>query len=68
MMSNVFCPDCDGEIIFNPHPRIGQKLTCPHCASDLEVVSIDPVELDWAYDWSDDDDWADWDDDGDDDY
>jgi hypothetical protein len=31
-------------------------------------VGIDPVELDWAYDWSDEDDWADWDDDGDDDY
>jgi alpha-aminoadipate carrier protein LysW len=57
-MSGAFCPDCDKEITFNPHPRLGQKLTCPQCDVELEVISVDPPELDWAYDWSEED-WED---------
>lgn len=55
-MAHSYCPDCDERISFNPHARMGQKLSCPHCGVDLEVISVDPVELDWAYDWSWDDD------------
>jgi lysine biosynthesis protein LysW len=46
---------------FNPHPRLGQKVICPHCDVELEVISVDPLELDWAYDWSEDelDGWED---------
>ena len=51
-MASTYCPDCDGRIAFNPHAAIGQKVTCPHCSSDLEVISVEPLELDWAYDWS----------------
>jgi len=57
-MEIAYCPDCDGEIRLNPHPRLGQRLSCPHCDTDLEVINTDPVELDWAYDWSDDE-WGD---------
>lgn len=57
-MMGTFCPDCDEEITFNPHPRLGHKLTCPHCDVELEVISVDPLELDWAYDWSEED-WED---------
>jgi lysine biosynthesis protein LysW len=57
-MISAFCPDCDEEMTFNPHPRLAQKVICPHCDADLEVISVDPLELDWAYDWSEDD----WDD------
>lgn len=53
-MPSTFCPDCGEKITLNP-TRIGQKLTCPHCAADLEVISTDPLELDWLYDW----DWED---------
>ncbi len=32
---------------------MGQKLTCPHCDIDLEVVSAEPhLELHWGYDWA----------------
>ena len=51
-MASAYCPDCDGRIAFNPHAALGQKVTCPHCDSDLEVISVEPLELDWAYDWS----------------
>ena len=60
-MISAFCPDCDEEMTFNPHPRLGQKVICPHCDVELEVISVDPLELDWAYDWSEDE-WDGWED------
>lgn len=54
-MNQAHCPDCDGKIVLNMNVKVGQKLTCPHCDADLEVISIDPIELDWAYDWDDED-------------
>ncbi|MGD8624814.1 MAG: lysine biosynthesis protein LysW [Anaerolineae bacterium] len=64
-MENLYCPDCDGKIVLNPHAKLGQKLACPHCEAELEVIGVDPVELDWAYDWSWDEDDDDYDDDDD---
>jgi alpha-aminoadipate carrier protein LysW len=64
-MENLYCPDCDGKIVLNPHAKLGQKLSCPHCEAELEVIGVDPVELDWAYDWSWDEDDDDEDDDDD---
>jgi alpha-aminoadipate carrier protein LysW len=54
-MASTYCPDCDGKIVLNP-AKIGQTLTCPHCDAELEVISVDPLELDWAYDWAWDED------------
>jgi hypothetical protein len=31
--------------------ELGLKLICPHCEAELEVISIVPPEVDWAYDW-----------------
>lgn len=69
-MASTFCPDCDGKLTINPAAKIGQRLVCTHCDAELEVISTEPLELDWAYDWSwdeeeeeeeeedeDDDDW-----------
>jgi alpha-aminoadipate carrier protein LysW len=60
-MASAYCPDCDGRIVLNPTPKVGKRLTCPHCDADLEVIDVDPLELDWAYeepdeDWGDDED------------
>jgi alpha-aminoadipate carrier protein LysW len=55
-MASVYCPDCDEELILNPTAKVGQKLTCPHCDADLEVIGVDPIELDWVYDWAEDED------------
>ena len=57
-MASTYCPDCDEPISLR-NPRIGQKLFCPHCETELEVIDIDPLDLDWAYDSSYDEDWAD---------
>lgn len=64
----AICPDCDAEVNLGADPRLGQKITCPNCEVELEVVSLDPLELNWDVSESDDewdDDWED--DDGDDD-
>lgn len=64
------CPACEQDITVN-RPEEGQKITCPKCGDELEVVGVNPLELDWHYEddeWDDDDDWDDddWDDDDDD--
>lgn len=61
-MQTAFCPECEEKIVLNPHAKLGQTLICPGCEADLEVIGLDPLELDWAYDWSDED----WDDSEDD--
>lgn len=63
-MPSAYCPDCDEKIVLN-NPRVGQKLFCPHCDTEVEVIGIDPLDLDWAYDMSYDDDWDDEDEDDD---
>ncbi|HXH49211.1 MAG TPA: hypothetical protein VNM47_07680 [Terriglobia bacterium] len=41
------CPECDAMIdIDDDELEEGQTIECPECGSELEVVSIDPVELD----------------------
>jgi alpha-aminoadipate carrier protein LysW len=50
-MAHVYCPDCDGRIMLNSQVEIGLTPVCPHCGAELEVISIDPPEVDWAYDW-----------------
>lgn len=66
-MEKAFCPNCDAEIQMR-NPRIGAKLTCPECDEQLEVVSIDPFDVDYPYEDDWDDDWdegsgeEDWDD------
>ena len=44
--------------------KVGRSVTCPCCEAELEVIDLDPVELDWAY-YDDDEEggWEGWDDD-----
>jgi len=51
-VASTYCPDCDEKIVLQSPPRLRQKLTCPHCDAELEVISVDPLELDWVYDWA----------------
>ena len=50
-MGLVRCPDCDGKIMLSSQVEIGLTLVCPYCDAELEVISTDPPEVDWAYDW-----------------
>ncbi len=63
----ALCPDCEEEIRFSSAPKMGQKITCPHCEAYLEVASLQPLELNWEDDiyaeevyeegWDADEDW-----------
>ena len=50
MVEKVECPSCGFKIFVGFNPRLGQHFKCQSCSSELEVVSLDPVELDWPYD------------------
>jgi lysine biosynthesis protein LysW len=54
-MPKTQCPNCEDSINFSNQPRIGQKLTCPHCGEVLEVLDLDPIELDFVYEEYEDD-------------
>ena len=53
-MEAVNCLSCGDEIrITRPH-KIGELVTCAECGTELEIVWLDPLELDWPFI---DDDW-----------
>ncbi len=39
------CPECDATIALNADTMEGEILTCPDCAAELEVISVNPPEL-----------------------
>jgi uncharacterized paraquat-inducible protein A len=49
-MAVASCPDCEWEVYLGAQPKEGQRVTCPSCKAALEVVDLDPPELDWAFD------------------
>lgn len=48
-MPYAVCPECDEDILIPGKVRLGQRLVCERCGAQLEVVDLDPIELDWAY-------------------
>ena len=63
-MPLAVCPECEAEIHVDEDLDKGDTMRCVECDSKLEVVGLDPVELDLVLDDSNDD----YDDDDDDDY
>lgn len=58
-MKAAQCISCETEITFQADPKMGQLVRCSKCDAQLEVVWLDPIEVDWPYD---DDDYYDDDD------
>ncbi len=54
-MPIAFCPECDAEIHVDDDVDKGESLHCEECDASLEVVGLDPIELDLAADDDDDD-------------
>lgn len=59
-MPYAVCPDCDEDIRVRGQARLGDLVVCSNCGMRLEVVELDPVELDYELD--EDEDWDDYDD------
>ena len=57
-MAMAICPACEGQVNMQGQVEMGQAVVCPHCSEELEVIDVDPLELDWAYDeeWDEDED------------
>jgi lysine biosynthesis protein LysW len=49
-VARAVCPGCRRKIELEPQIERGEWVTCPHCQADLEVSSLNPPLLDWAYD------------------
>ena len=56
-MPKTYCPNCDA-VISVKNPREGATVTCHECDMKLEVISVDPFEVDFPLDYEED-----WDDD-----
>jgi lysine biosynthesis protein LysW len=49
------CPECGAEIHVEEDVDKGELLRCDECETSLEVVGLDPIELDVSADDDDDD-------------
>lgn len=68
-MPTTICPECSEEVYVDAESEQGDVVSCDECGADLEVVGLDPIELDLyiekdSDDYDDDDDINDYDDDG----
>jgi len=47
MSGSAACPSCSGRVVVSGLPELHQRVVCPRCDAVLEVVLLDPLELDW---------------------
>ena len=45
-MPNTTCPECDEDVFVDAESEQGDIVTCDECGSRLEVVGLDPIEVD----------------------
>ncbi|MCW5249860.1 MULTISPECIES: lysine biosynthesis protein LysW [unclassified Streptomyces] len=39
------CPGCEGSVALEENPRVNEIVECGECAAELEILSVDPLEL-----------------------
>ena len=47
-MQAVYCLDCARSIRVSDVAQIGDPVFCPHCASEFEVIDLDPIDIEWS--------------------
>lgn len=47
-MQTASCPECAAELSFDDDVMLNEITQCPDCGVELEVVSLDPLEVDLA--------------------
>lgn len=45
-MPTAACPECEEKVYVDADSEQGDIVSCDECGVDLEVVGLDPVELD----------------------
>ena len=48
MTKTVECPECGATVTFPGDVMQGEILSCPDCGIELEVISLDPPQVDRA--------------------
>lgn len=48
------CPECEADVHVDTDADKGDTVACEECATELEIVGLDPVELDIVEDDEDD--------------
>ncbi|HOC20724.1 MAG: hypothetical protein GYA30_09965 [Chloroflexi bacterium] len=48
-MASAVCPSCGETIKVTGQVKIGRYITCPICDEMLEIIDVNPIELDWAF-------------------
>jgi hypothetical protein len=49
-MPTEFCPECELPVYIGARPRMGQRVRCAHCGTNLQVTEVFPLELYWVDD------------------
>lgn len=49
-MSNptTTCPECDADVPVPADAMENELIACPDCGAELEIISLDPLEVDLA--------------------
>ena len=45
-MPSGICPECDADVHVDTDADKGETISCEECGTELEIVGLDPVELD----------------------
>ncbi len=45
-MPTTACPECSEDIYVDADSEQGDTVSCDECGTDLEIVGLDPIELD----------------------
>ncbi len=53
-MPTTACPECSEDVYVDADSEQGDVVSCDECGTDLEIVGLDPIELD-IYEEKDDD-------------
>lgn len=53
-MPTTACPECSEDVYVDADSEQGDVVSCDECGTDLEIVGLDPIELDIHEDDDDD--------------
>lgn len=45
-MPTTICPECSEDVFVDAESEQGDVISCDECGADLEIVGLDPIELD----------------------
>lgn len=45
-MPTTACPECSEDVFVDAESEQGDIVSCDECGTDLEIVGLDPIELD----------------------